>query len=99
MAEETFSGCFDSSFFSASRDQSESLSMTNWESCSAALTYPITNLPILLMMEDPHHPAGDEHSHHEDSEAVTGVAHHLARVIALGNPKDDGSEEGKNCSG
>jgi len=50
------------------------------------------------MMQQPHQPTGQVHSYNKPAKALGPIAEHFALGIALGDPKDDGSKEGKdNC--
>src|SRR5260370_14626284 len=58
--------------------------------------YSLTKLPNHQMpsvVQEPHDPAGNKHQHDEHSEAISAVAKHVARRVALGDAVDDGGEE------
>lgn len=46
------------------------------------------------MVDQPHHPSGQEQAADEIGEAVSAVVQHLARLVALGYAEDDGGAEG-----
>jgi len=51
-----------------------------------------------LVVEEPHHPPTTYQAQQEDHEAISAVAEHIARVVAVGDAKDDGSAESdKEC--
>ena len=51
-----------------------------------------------LMMQEPHHPATANQPQQKDHEAISAVAEHVARVVAVGDAKDDRSAESdKEC--